>query len=185
MYDAQNVGDAPGTIRIEAQTVLTQDLPLNCRRQRQREKLIEILTQVLDARAGPVGAPHSLVGDFTEARKVVEQLRRRDTRNLEPDIGVAPEDEKRLLAPERAAPVGHHELEIGEIDRHIVQLERIAVFGPGAGEDAGPGVDQNRQASIFRATIDPTQLLQSLRVGVGRKQLVRRMDLEATNPQTN
>ena len=141
MYDAQKVGDSPGTIRIEAQAVLTQDLPLNHGQQRQREKLIEILTQILDARAGPVGAPYGLVGDFTEARKVVEQLRRRDTRDLEPDIGVPPEDEKRLLAPERAAAMGHHDLKIGEIDRHIVQLERIAVFGSCTGEDAGPGVN--------------------------------------------
>src|SRR6266566_9413571 len=63
-------------------------------RKGQGQELIDVLPQILDARAGPVGAPQHAVRDLRQAGKVLQQLGRRNARDVEPDAAMTSQDEK-------------------------------------------------------------------------------------------
>src|ERR1051325_1854305 len=95
--------------------------------ERQREELVDVLLHVLHTRAGPVGSPQHAVADLRETRKVLQQTGGRYPGDVEPDVPVTAQDEKRLRHVERAAAVRHHDAQRGEVDRHVVELHRVAV----------------------------------------------------------
>src|SRR6266498_3393824 len=120
-----------------------EDSPLLLVRERQCQELIDVLPKVFHAWTGPVGTPQHRVHKLGQARKVVQQVGRRNARDVEPDFPMTSQDKERLLHVQRPPAMRHHQLQIGEIDGDVVQLHRVAVLRPGARKDRRAGVDQN------------------------------------------
>src|SRR4051794_12902640 len=111
---------------------------------RQGQELIQVLLEILDSRARPVGPPNHPVCDFSQPGEVLEQFGGRNSRELQVYPLMPPQYEKSFVHPQGPSTMGHYDGEIGEIDRHVIQLHRMAVLRPGTGENAGAGVDQDR-----------------------------------------
>ena len=94
-----------------------------------------------------------------------------------------PQNEERFLHVERPAAVRHHDPQVREIDRHVVQLHRIAVLGARTRKNRGPGVHHHGQPARLAALVDLPQGLEPIGVGIRGVALVRRMDLAQANPQ--
>src|SRR5260370_26318222 len=67
----------------------------------QGQELIDVLPQILYARAGPVGAPQHALDDLRQAGKEPQQLGGRNPRNLEPTLALTSHDHNGFL------PVDH------------------------------------------------------------------------------
>src|SRR2546423_14409955 len=67
----------------ERQRIGLEDGPALAVIERQRHELIDVLSQILDAGARPVGAPEDAVGDLRQAGKVLQQLGRRNARHVQ------------------------------------------------------------------------------------------------------
>src|SRR5690348_3254705 len=63
--------------REERQRVGFENRLLLRLRQRQGQELIDVLPEILDAGAGPVGAPQDAIRDLGQAGKVLQQFRGR------------------------------------------------------------------------------------------------------------
>src|SRR5690348_9234824 len=72
--------------REERQRIGLEDPALHRVFQRQGPELIDVLLQVLDSGTGPVGPPQDPLRDVREAREILEQFRRRDPGDVEPDV---------------------------------------------------------------------------------------------------
>src|SRR5207249_8997398 len=77
--------------------------------------------------------------------------------DVEPHPPVASQNEKRLLHVQRPTAVRHDEAQIGKVDGDVVELQRVAVLGAGAGKNARAGVDHHGQAALFATPIDLAQ----------------------------
>src|SRR5437016_13461077 len=66
-------------------------------RKRQGQELIDVLSEVFHARAGPISAPEHAVGELRQAGKVLQQLGGRNARYVESDFPMTSHDEKRFL----------------------------------------------------------------------------------------
>src|SRR2546426_11639584 len=64
----------------------------------------------------------TLFRSLGQARKVLQQSGRRNPGDVEPDLAVSSQDEKRLLHVQRPAAMRHDERKIRKIDRHVVEL---------------------------------------------------------------
>ena len=153
--------------------------------ERQREKLVDVLPHVLHTRARPVGSPQHPIADLRETRKVLQQTGRRYPGDVEPDIRVAAQNEKRLRHVERAAAMRHHDAQRREVDRHVVEFHRVAVLGARAREDAGPRMNHHGEPALLAAPIDRAEGVQAVGVGVGGKHLMRRVDLDQPDPEVH
>src|SRR5881409_2365650 len=146
--------------------------------ERQRQELVDVEPHVFHARARPVGAPEDPIRELRETRKVLQQPGGRYPGDVEPHRPVASQNEKCLLHVQRPTAVRHHDAEIGKIDRHVVEVHRVAVLGAGPGENAGAGVDHHRQPALLAPPIDLPQGVEAVRVRVRRHPLVRWMNLD-------
>src|SRR5437588_9137319 len=122
--------------------------------QGQREELIDVHAHVLHPRTRPVRAPHDPVGELRETRKVLQQACGRNPGDVEPHSGMTAQHEERLFHIQRPAAVGHHDRQVGKVDRDVVELERVAVLGARAREDARAGVDHHGQAALLATPVD-------------------------------
>src|SRR5687768_3383470 len=64
----------------------SRNLRLHVVRQWQREKVAQVLAQVLDARTRPVRSPHDAFGDFLDAREVLQEFLGRYSRQFQVDV---------------------------------------------------------------------------------------------------
>src|SRR5881396_4441864 len=87
-----------------------EDSPLLLVRERQGQKLIDVLPKVFHARTGPVGAPQHTVHDLRQAGKVLQQLGGRNARDVEPDFPMTSQDEERLVHVKRPPTMRHDQL---------------------------------------------------------------------------
>src|SRR3989454_5832588 len=133
------------TSREQSQRIGLEDGLLLRGVEREREKLVDVQLHVLHPRTRPVGAPQHAVGDLGEARKVLQQPGGGNPGHVEPDLRVPSKNEECLLHVQRASPMGHHELQVREVDRDVVQLHRIAVLGSRAGKYARPRVHRSEE----------------------------------------
>src|SRR2546425_2937072 len=117
--------------------------------ERQRQELVDVDPHVLHTRTRPVRAPQDPIRQLRETRKVLQQPGGRYPGDVEPHPAVASQNEKCLLHVQRPAAVRHDDAEIGKIDRHVVEVHRVAVLGAGPGENAGAGVDHHRQPALL------------------------------------
>src|SRR5712691_5623801 len=140
--------------RKESQRIGLEDRPLLVLGERQSEELIDVLAEILDARARPVRAPQRAADDLREAGKVLQELHGRNAGDVEPDVGVPPQDEERFLHVQGPAAVRHDDPQIGEIDGHVVELHRIAVLGARPREDRRPRMHHHGQAALLAATVN-------------------------------
>src|SRR2546426_11667607 len=79
------------TRRKESQRIGLENRPLLLLGERQPKELIDVLPQVLDARARPVRAPQRPVHDFREAGEGLQKVPRRDAGGVEPDVSMPPQ----------------------------------------------------------------------------------------------
>src|SRR5262249_9075585 len=135
--------------RPNFQRRLAQNLLFDLRRQGQRLELPEILLDVWNAGAGPIGAEQRLVRDLLQARKITEQLLWRDTADIEMHVAMPPQQEKRRLHPDGAPAVGHQDSQLGEIHGYVVNINGIAEFVAGVGKDRGTSMDHYGNAVGF------------------------------------
>src|SRR5271157_243923 len=96
---------------------------------------VERFLDVAHAWAGPVAAEERFVGDLLQTRKVLEQVRRRNAADVHVNIGMAAYQEEGSVHPERPASMCQHNLQVGEIDRYIVDVDRVAVLAARARKD--------------------------------------------------
>src|SRR5204862_2626043 len=102
--------------------------------------------------------------------------------DIQPDLPMTSEDEKRFFHVQRPAAVRHHETEIGKIDRDIIELHRIAVLRARARENGGTGVDHHGEPALLAAAVDLAERGEAVGVGVRGEGLVRWMDLDELYP---
>ena len=74
--------------------------------------------------------------------------------------------------------MGEKDFQLGEVHRDIVNENGIAVAVTGGGENRSPGVKHDRDAVGFRGAVDDLQFLYPVQIVIGKKQLVRRMNLD-------
>src|SRR5271166_6395932 len=170
------------SIRPDGKRHLAENAPLCLRRQWQRPEGVERFLDVAHAWAGPVATKKRFVGDLCQARKVLEQVRRRNAANIQVNIGMAAYQEERSAHPKRPASMCEHDLQVGKIDRYIVDVDRVSVLVARARKDRCAGVEHNRDAVALRCAIQQSQLFHTLEVVVGTKKLMWGMDLD--QPQT-
>jgi hypothetical protein len=145
-------------------------------RQGQRAKLVEVLFEVGDAWAWPVCAEQGLVGNLLQTREVFQQGLGWNSTDVQEYVRVPAHQEKCCLHPERASAVGQEDFQLGEIDGYVVDVDGIAVFVAGTGEDRCAGVKHHWNAVGLSSAIDDFQFIYSGQVIVGKQQLVRRMN---------
>src|SRR6266571_6773931 len=119
----------PASRRKESQRIGLEDRPLLVLGQRQAEELIDVHAEVFDAGAWPIRPPQRPVHDLREAGKVLQELPGRNAGDVEPDVGVPPQNEERLLHIEGPPAVRHDDAQVGKVDGDIVELHRVAVLG--------------------------------------------------------
>src|SRR5439155_20430345 len=91
--------------REERQSVGFEDRLLLRFRQRQGQELIDVLPEILHTGAGPIGAPQHAVYDLRQAGKVLQQLGGRNACDIEPDLPMTSQAEKRFLHVQRTSAV--------------------------------------------------------------------------------
>ena len=132
-------------------------------------EFLEILLDVWNTRARPIGAKQRFVGNLLEPRKILQQRLRRNAADVEIDVGMPPDEKKRSVHPERPPAVCQQDLELGEIDRDIVNVDRISILVARAGEDRCPGVKHDGNSIGLGGAVDDFELLHSVQIIV-RKQ---------------
>ena len=95
--------------------------------QGQSHKVIEICLDVGNSRPGPVRAEEGLVGDFFQSWKVLEQGFGWYATDVQKYIGMPSQKEECGVHPERPAPVREKDFQLGEIHRHIVDVDGISI----------------------------------------------------------
>src|SRR5271154_1157927 len=148
--------------RPDTKRSFTQNLLLQFFAQRQRPEFIKVFLNIRHARTRPVRAKQSLVGNLFEAGKVLEQGFRRDAADIEIDAGMAANQKKRCLHPQGTASVSQQNFKLREIDGHIVDVNRIAIFVARPRENRRSRVKHYRHAIGFRSTINNFQFLHSV-----------------------
>ena len=96
---------------------------------------------------------------------------------------MAAEEEKRGVHPERSAAVGEQDSELGKINGHVVDVNGVAVFVAGSGENRGSGVKHDGDAIGLSGAIDDFEFVHAAEVIVRKKQLMRGMDLDHSNAE--
>ena len=92
------------------------------------------------------------------------------------------EEVERGLAPERAAPMGHEDREIGEVLGDVIEVHGVSELGPRTREHGGAGVDHDGHPKPLRGLVDRAERRQpSVHVPVRGEQLMGRMDLHAAH----
>src|ERR1700722_4228123 len=90
-----------------------------------------------------------------------------------------PADEKESrLQPQRTAPVRQENLQPGEIDGHVIHVNRIAILVAGARENRGSGMKHDGHTVRLSCPVNNLKFLDTVQVIVGKKQLMRRMDFD-------
>src|ERR1019366_3869262 len=113
------------SIRPDGKRHLAENEPLGFRRQWQRPEGVEGVLDVVHAWPWPVATEERFVGDLFQARKVLQQVRRRNATDVQVNIGMAAYQEKGSAHPERPASMGKHNLQVRKIDRYIVDVDRV------------------------------------------------------------
>ena len=124
----------------------------------------DVLVHLVDAGAGPVGAPEDFVGDVFDAREIFEELLRGDAADVHVEIFVAADEEEGFGHPDGAAAVGEDDREIWEVDADVVAKDWLGVGVAGAGEDARAGVNHDGKAMMLGALVDFTELRVAVKV---------------------
>src|SRR5271157_1886248 len=119
----------------DAKRHLAENAPLCLRRQWQCPEGVERFLDVAHAWAGPVAAEERFAGDLWQARKVLEQVRRRNATNIQVNIGMAAHQEEGSVHPKRPASMCKHNLQVRKIDRYIVDVNRVPVLAARARKD--------------------------------------------------
>src|ERR1700757_1131726 len=97
---------------------------------------------------------------------------------------MAADKEECGLHPKRPATMGQKYFQLREVDGDIVDVNRIAVLVPCSGENRRPSVKHDRNTVSFGCTVDNFQFLRTGQVVVRKQQLVRRMDLDHLQTQS-
>ena len=82
------------------------------------------------------------------------------------------------IHPERTAAVCQEDFELGEINRDIVNVNRVAIFITRARKDRRPGVEHNRDAISLGCPINDFEFFNSMQIIVWKQQLMRRVNLD-------
>src|ERR671930_1277118 len=90
-----NLRMGPRLHRKKRQRIGFEDSLVLLVRKRQGQELIDVLPEVLHTGAGPVGPPQHPISDLRQAGKVLQQFRRRNARDIQPDFPMTSQDEKR------------------------------------------------------------------------------------------
>ena len=98
------------------------------------------------------------------------------------DVLVPPKRQRRLR-PDGPSPVRHQDLQLGEVDRHIVQINRVTELVSCSWKDRCSSMDNHRDPIRFRRTINGLQFLHAIQVVIRIEQLVRRMILISRIPR--
>ena len=114
----------------------------------------DVLVHLVDAGAGPVGAPEDFVGDVFDAGEIFEELLRRDAADVHVEIFVAANEEEGFSHPDRAAAVGEDNYYVGIVDGDLIAQDRLRVYVASAGEDGRAGVDHDGNVMGLRAVVD-------------------------------
>src|SRR5665811_1748321 len=109
--------------RPNRQGGLRQNLLLNGFAERERPKFVEILLDVGYARPRPVRAEERFVRDLFKAREVFQQRLGRDAADVEIYVWMPPHEEECGLHPQRTPTVRQQDLQLREIDSHIVNVD--------------------------------------------------------------
>src|SRR5208337_1691407 len=133
-------GDSFLLFRPERSCCLAQNLLAHPFAHRQRFEFLKIPFYVRNTRTRPVRAKQRFVGDLIEAREILEQRLRRNAADVEIDVRVPSNEEKRGLHPQRPPAMGQQDFELGEINGHIVHMDWVAVFVARTGENRRSGV---------------------------------------------
>src|SRR5271157_3315515 len=123
------------SVRPNGKRHLAENAPLCLRRQWQCPEGVERFLDVAHAWAGPVAPEERFVGDLWQARKVLEQVRRRNATNIQVNIGMAAHQEEGSVHPKRPASMCKHNLQVRKIDRYIVDVYRVTVLAARARKD--------------------------------------------------
>lgn len=91
--------------------------------------------------------------------------------------------EKCFVHPQRPAAVRQNDNELRKIDGYVVGEHRLGIDIARAGENRGACVDHHRHAVRLRAIVHACKRTKPISIGVGRKELMRRMNFEPANAQ--
>src|SRR5271165_6366 len=116
------------SLRPERGRRLAQNLLPHLFTHGQSLELLQIPLNVRNAWTRPVGAKQRLVRNLIQPRKILQQHLRRDAADIEMYIRMSPYEKKRGVHPQRTPAVGQQNLQPGEIDRHIVNIDRVAIL---------------------------------------------------------
>ena len=128
----------------------------------------DVLVHLVDAGAGPVGAPEDFVGDVFDAGEIFEELLRGDAADVYVEVFVATDEEEGFGHPDGAAAVGEDDREVGEVDADVVAEDGLGVDVAGAGENGCAGVNHDGEAVVLRAFVDFAEFGVAGEIGVRR-----------------
>jgi len=117
----------------------------------------------LDVYRGPVGAEYEFVGETPHVREELGQLLGRQAGDVDVDVAVQAHHGHRFLIPGTPPAMSHDDFEVGEIHRHIIEEDRIAVFDTGIGKDRRPRMEQYRNTQPLSGGV---QVLHEIVVGI-------------------
>src|SRR5581483_7174128 len=157
------------SLRPDVERVGLEDLTLDRIGKTESAEVVEVLLDVGNAGPGPVRAEESLCRDLLEAGKIFEESLGRDAADVEINVAVAADEEKRGVHPQGAAAVGEQDFELGKIHGNIVNVDGIAEFVARTGKNRSAGVKHHRNAVGFGGTVDDFQLLHAFQIIVGKE----------------
>src|SRR5262249_21911719 len=143
----RSITDYPGGI-------VPKDSPFRPFGERQRAERFDVLLHRRDAGAGVVGPPQTFIGELFQPRKILEQLLRRNPREIQMDIGVAAGEKDGGLHVERSARVREDQPQAREVHGHVVGRHRIGEPVSRARKDRSARVNHHGPAVLLRLCVD-------------------------------
>src|SRR6202790_5106423 len=80
------------------------------------------------------------------------------------NIGMAPHQKECRLHPQRASAMSQQDLQLGEIDGHVVKVNGIAILVARTGKNRRPGVEHDRYTVCFGGPVYDLEFLCAARV---------------------